>query len=285
MYDNLLIEMLGFEPEKLDEEYWFVKDETSDLVTKATLSGLLAIPVIEVSEGVVKSDRPLIDIDGITYVTEGFVNQERVEYLKQFRDEIYGNVFFMGKLLNLHESVFGKPKNIVDMFLGQGGTILAGLECGIEKIVGFDNYHPHFLKSKSKLERYLSENNFGYSFEGNNKEAHYEITDGRQGSEVHVFFEDSLSCLGRRMDELGITDFDVITDIPWGYYDVLPLLPNMNLRTKEQMDSFLRKVQESIRESRAKKATVSHHKECELEFKPVKRILTPSVFMFSAYRF
>ena len=190
----------------------------------------------------------------------------------------------MAMLLYLHQDHFDrKISTFIDPFLGQGGSLIAGFEYGSARIVGIEINSGNLITAKSNLEKYLIQNGNEFELSGDQDSAEYKIARGDGTvTKVDVFRGNSVQIARQVVQELGLSDMDVVSDIPWGCHKCLTFAERRITRT-DDMASFYKNVEEALREIGSDRITLAQNSNAQIQLLEAKRITTSKLYDIVMY--
>jgi hypothetical protein len=228
-----------------------------------------------------KQDKYIFFFDGVGYLTEMPANDAKINQLKKFKDYFYGNVFFMGQLMFLHGDFFDNPADsFVDMFLGKGGSLIAGIEHGATDIVGFEINHDHYTAAKAKFENYLVETDKEFETSGDKSSTQYMVQTDNGLATVNIYWANSITEGPAIASEHGVKD--VISDIPWGCHKC-PAYADVKIQSTAQMRKFKEQLTQALVDMDAQRITMAHHRLSTLGLQQEMRIPTSKIYHIAMY--
>ena len=216
--------------------------------------------------------------DSVAYVTGASANEGRISYLNQFRVKYFGNVFLMSSLFFLHEDYFQrKPETVVDPFLGRGGSIIAAMKLGIERIIGFEVDLRTMCGMLRNWVDYLEQTRSDFSVVEQPNGAYFPVYSDLGHTAVQFWRINSITKGPKKLAEMGVKDFDVISDIPYGPY-ACNAVADQRIEGESGMEVFHKRLSEALRETGASRITLALNKRATLDLHEVNRIRTDGLY-------
>jgi len=206
---------------------------------------------------------------------------------KSFKNAFYGNVELMCQMIYIHENAFGHEVSVfVDPFLGHGGSLISGIECGVKRIVGIEVDAGNFKMSKQNLEGFLALEGLAYDKdEQGNSKASYSVWVNQQETRISLFRNNSLTDGPSILQEQNLPcTYPIISDIPWGCYKCLTVGVEGKVQDLEGLDRFYDDLTIMIQRTRSDQITLAHNHRATLALPVVKVVKGTPPYKIVSYK-